>query len=44
MSPFFANSGFHPCYHFELDISVDAAEEGKSQTEAERLELINELA
>jgi len=35
MSPFFANCGFHPRYDFELDIHVDAAEEGEAQTTAE---------
>jgi len=44
MSPFFANSGFHPHYDFELNISIDAAEEGEMQTAAERLELIHEVA
>ena len=44
MSPFFTNFGFHPRYDFELDIRVDAAEEGEAQTTAERLELIHEVA
>jgi len=44
MSPFFANCGFHPHYDFELDIRVDAVEEGEAQTAAERLELIHEVA
>jgi len=44
MSPFFANCGFHPHYDFQLDIRVDAAEEGEAQTAAERLKLIHEVA
>ena len=34
MSLFFANCGFHPHYDFELDIWIDATEEGETQTAA----------
>jgi len=44
MSLFFANCGFHPHYDFQLDIRIDAAEEGEAQTAAERLKLIHEVA
>jgi hypothetical protein len=44
MSPFFANFGFNPKWHLELDIRVDNGDEAAAQTAAERLHTIHDVA